>query len=294
MPAVNYDLMLQEMLTPTDGEVEPDHLLGPAARLAQPDADAEPRHALFHGVLRHEGRGSDRDRGPAGGDDGSLNGNIVTAWQKPLEDVGLLGVDKGKGGKFVILPPGLRGAGARGLHPRCRPTRYGGLRADPLEPAEPRARATSRSRSPTASGSRSIPCRRPGNPPATVFTDVQDVTVRFHHPLRRELLRAARPHRADRALARARPRDDRSAEDARHREGQAVYPDHPPKGALDEGVAKPRALAARYDAGLPPFFEGSHWTSRRRRNWSRLQPTALRIRINTQSMRAASRITMRT
>ena len=28
MPAVNYDLMLQEMLTKTDGKVEPDHLLG--------------------------------------------------------------------------------------------------------------------------------------------------------------------------------------------------------------------------------------------------------------------------
>ena len=44
---------------------------------------------------------------PANG--GSLNGNIVTVWQMPLEDVGLLGVDKGLGGKFVILPPGYAG-----------------------------------------------------------------------------------------------------------------------------------------------------------------------------------------
>ena len=35
--------------------------------------------------------------------------NIVDAWQVPLEDAGLLGVDKGKGGKFLILPPGFKG-----------------------------------------------------------------------------------------------------------------------------------------------------------------------------------------
>ena len=34
MPAVNYDLMLQEMLTKTAGQGEPGDLLGPAARLA--------------------------------------------------------------------------------------------------------------------------------------------------------------------------------------------------------------------------------------------------------------------
>jgi hypothetical protein len=37
---------------------------------------------------------------------GSLNGNIVTVWQTSLEDVGLLGLDKGAGSKFLILPPG--------------------------------------------------------------------------------------------------------------------------------------------------------------------------------------------
>jgi hypothetical protein len=37
---------------------------------------------------------------------GSLNANIVNVWQQPLEDAGLLGVDKGKGIKLLILPPG--------------------------------------------------------------------------------------------------------------------------------------------------------------------------------------------
>ena len=43
---------------------------------------------------------------PPGDANGSFNGNIVTVWQMPLEDAGLLGVDKGAGGKFLILPPG--------------------------------------------------------------------------------------------------------------------------------------------------------------------------------------------
>ena len=32
--------------------------------------------------------------------DGSFNANIVNVWQMPLEDAGLLGADKGKGGKI--------------------------------------------------------------------------------------------------------------------------------------------------------------------------------------------------
>ncbi len=43
-------------------------------------------------------------------DDGVINGTIMDAWQLPLEDVGPAGVDKGKGGKYLILPPGYAAA----------------------------------------------------------------------------------------------------------------------------------------------------------------------------------------
>jgi hypothetical protein len=42
-------------------------------------------------------------------DEGSITGSIMDCWQIPLEDVGPAGVDKGKGGKYVILPPGHQG-----------------------------------------------------------------------------------------------------------------------------------------------------------------------------------------
>ncbi len=38
-------------------------------------------------------------------DDGSITGTIMDSWQMALEDVGPAGVDKGKGGKYLITPP---------------------------------------------------------------------------------------------------------------------------------------------------------------------------------------------
>jgi hypothetical protein len=45
---------------------------------------------------------------PPAGEDGSITGSIDEAWQTALEDVGPAGVDKGKGGKYLILPPGFK------------------------------------------------------------------------------------------------------------------------------------------------------------------------------------------
>ena len=41
-------------------------------------------------------------------EDASITGSIDDAWQTALEDVGPAGVDKGKGGKYLILPPGYK------------------------------------------------------------------------------------------------------------------------------------------------------------------------------------------
>jgi hypothetical protein len=42
---------------------------------------------------------------PPAGDEGSITGTIMDCWQAALEDVGPAGVDNGKGGKYLILPP---------------------------------------------------------------------------------------------------------------------------------------------------------------------------------------------
>ena len=108
MPAVNYDLMLQEMLTKTAGKVNQfiywSRPLDWHNQTLTPNPDAIYFMAFFN----------TKDVGPIvldippGDARASLTGNIVTVWQTALEDVGLLGLDKGAGGKFVILPPGYK------------------------------------------------------------------------------------------------------------------------------------------------------------------------------------------
>ena len=45
---------------------------------------------------------------PASGD-ASLMGTILDAWQVPMTDIGLAGEDQGKGGKYLLMPPGYQG-----------------------------------------------------------------------------------------------------------------------------------------------------------------------------------------
>ena len=47
---------------------------------------------------------------PATGEKAAYFGSFLDAWQAPVVDVGLSGDDKGKGGKYLFLPPGYTGA----------------------------------------------------------------------------------------------------------------------------------------------------------------------------------------
>ena len=48
-------------------------------------------------------------------DEGSITGTIMDCWQAALEDVGPAGVDKGKGGRYLILPPDYKGTTPNGF-----------------------------------------------------------------------------------------------------------------------------------------------------------------------------------
>lgn len=51
---------------------------------------------------------------PASTADVGIFGTLMDSWQRPLEDVGAKGKDGGRGGKYMILPPGYRGPLLRG------------------------------------------------------------------------------------------------------------------------------------------------------------------------------------
>ncbi len=46
---------------------------------------------------------------PAASAEGKFFGTIMDVWDAPIEDFGPAGIDKGKGGKFLLTPPGYKG-----------------------------------------------------------------------------------------------------------------------------------------------------------------------------------------
>src|SRR5262245_20891135 len=110
MPAVNTDLMRQEMLTKTPGKVNQFIYWGRPLDWRNQTLTPNPDTLYFMAFFDTKVAGPMVLEVPPGDEKGSLNGNIVTVWQTSLEDVGLLGIDHGAGGKFVILPPGHKDA----------------------------------------------------------------------------------------------------------------------------------------------------------------------------------------
>jgi hypothetical protein len=104
MPAVNCDLMYQAMLRETacrDNQMLYwSRLLDWKTQTLTPNTD----------VIYFTPYFDTKDVGPVvleipPADDGAIVGTIMDAWQMPLEDIGVAGVDQGKGGKYLILPP---------------------------------------------------------------------------------------------------------------------------------------------------------------------------------------------
>src|SRR6478752_8711160 len=103
MPAVNYDLMLQEMLRlggKANEIVYWSRLPDWKNQTLTPNPDAIYLMPFIN----------TKDVGPVvieipPADEGSITGTIMDSWQTPLADVGPAGMDAGKGGKYVVLPP---------------------------------------------------------------------------------------------------------------------------------------------------------------------------------------------
>ena len=104
---------------------------------------------------------------PPASDKVSYFGTIVDGWQTPLADVGPPGDDKGKGAKYLFLPPGYQGEvpdgylvyrpGTYGVHLAFRPVaRSGGTAAD---------------QSAYAQTLKVYPLAQASNPPKTTFID---------------------------------------------------------------------------------------------------------------------------
>jgi len=93
MPAVNYDLMLQEMLGKTAGKVGEVIYWGRPLDWKNQTLTPNPDALYFMAFFNTKEGPVVLDLPPSDAN-GSFNANIVTTWQAPLEDAGLLGYDK--------------------------------------------------------------------------------------------------------------------------------------------------------------------------------------------------------
>lgn len=105
MPAVNFDRMYQAMVHDTKAGEGSNKIVFWSRPLSWKNQTLTPNPDTIYLMPFF----NTKDVGPVvleipPADTGSINGSVDDCWQTAIEDVGPAGVDKGKGGKYLILP----------------------------------------------------------------------------------------------------------------------------------------------------------------------------------------------
>jgi hypothetical protein len=256
MPAVNFDLMYQAM-TQAGGSwnqiVYWSRLPDWKIQTLTPNPDA----IYFTPFI------NTKDAGPVvleipRADEGSITGTVMDAWQAALEDVGPAGVDKGKGGKYLILPPGYK----KKLPAGYIPMRSDTYRGYALLRSIPKSGSDADVSNAVAYGKRIklYPLSRAARAPATAFVDVVDrvydstipYDLRYFESLDRTV-------QAEPWLERDKAMIDQ-LKSIGIEKGKPFNPDPVTQAALNHAAREAHAwLAARYEASLIPYYAGGHW-----------------------------------
>jgi hypothetical protein len=109
MPAVNTELMLQAMVQAKAGFNQIVYWSRPISWKNQ-TLTPNPNTIYLMPFYNTKDVGPMVLEIPPADEDASITGSIDDGWQTALEDVGPAGVDKGKGGKYLILPPDYKQA----------------------------------------------------------------------------------------------------------------------------------------------------------------------------------------
>ena len=192
-------------------------------------------------------------------DGGSIVGSIDDGWQTALEDVGPAGVDKGKGGKYLILPPGYADKVPDGYIALPSST-YAGfvvLRSS-LKSTSDADVADAVSYGKRA---KMYPLSQAANPPPTVFVDAIDVVydntipydLRFFQMLDRFVQREPWLER-DKAMI-------EQLKSIGIEKGKPFKPDDNTQKILESAAREAHAVIdAKYETLFsPPYYPGTHW-----------------------------------
>lgn len=194
--------------------------------------------------------------------EGSITGTIMDAWQCALEDVGPAGVDKGHGGKYLVLPPGYADAVPDGYIALQSDTHRGYA----LPRSIPKSDSAPDVASAVAYGTRVrlyplSQASNPGGPPATTFVDAVDLvfdsTIQYNLRYFQSLDRVVQHEpwlTRDKAMI-----DMLKSIGIEQR--KPFDPDPDTQDILNRAAGEAHAwLVARYEAYFSsPYYDGGHW-----------------------------------
>ena len=257
MPAVNFELMYQAMVRETKGSYNQivywSRLPDWKNQTLTPNPDSI---YLMPFINTKDADPVVIEIPPA--DEGSINGTIMDGWQMPLEDVGPAGVDKGKGGKYLVLPPDYNGKAPDGyiVLPSVTYQGYALLRSI-LESGSDTDIAKA------ATYGRRIkvyPLSQAANPPPTTFVDAIDVVYDATIPYdARFFLSLDRFVQAEPWLTRDKAMIDQ-LRSVGIEKGKPFNPDRATQAILNSAAVEARAVfESRYEKLFHPFFETSRW-----------------------------------
>jgi hypothetical protein len=262
MPAVNYDLMFQAMIR--------DARAGPGSnkilywsRLSDwknQTLTPNPDTVYFMPFFDTKESGPVVLEVPPSGEGGTIVGSIMDCWQCALEDVGPAGIDKGKGGKCLILPPDYKEPIPKGYFAMPSDTfeGYALIRSNPKSGGEGAVAAAVA----YAQRMKLYPLSQAAHPPATTYVDASDVV--FEANITYDL----RYFQSLDRIVQSQPwlvRDKTMIDTLRSigiEKGKPFRPDaqreETLKGAIDEAHAW---LVRKYETAYfpPPYFEGGQW-----------------------------------
>jgi hypothetical protein len=109
VPAVNFDVMYQAMVWDAKAGDSSNKIVYWSRLFCWKNQTLTPNPDSIYFMAFY----NTKDVGPVvleipPADEGSITGSIDDCWQTAIEDVGPAGIDKGAGGRYLILPPGYK------------------------------------------------------------------------------------------------------------------------------------------------------------------------------------------
>ncbi len=195
---------------------------------------------------------------PPADEGGSITGSVMDCWQAPLEDVGPAGVDKGKGGKCLILPPGYKGKIPDGYiaMPSGNFQGYALVRSI-LQTGDDVGVAKAVT---YAKRVKLYPLSQAGKPPATTFIDASSVVFEANIPYDLRFFESLdRMVQREPWLTRDKAMID-MLKSIGIEKGKPFKPDEATRRTLNAAADEARAwLDLKYETMFSPYYEGRRW-----------------------------------